>query len=305
MATAQQIAQWTAAMPTSLEGEFDCVAAHGSADKHSIVFAVTAEALEQAMDSAAGLILVNSNIAGKADDPRLLRVAEARLAFAQAAHQLEPQTAGYIDPTAIIAASASLGQHVLVGAGAVIGDGVHVGDGCKIGARVVLEAGVVLHNRVSIQAGAVIGTLGFGYARQQDGSYLRFPQQGTVVLEQDVEIGANTTIDRGALGETRIGAGTKIDNLVHVGHNCRIGRNVIIAAQTGISGSSTVADGAILGGQVGIGEHAHVGEDVILGGGAGVLSGKKLRGPFQVFWGRPARPLKQYLRDLARLSKGR
>ena len=125
------------------------------------------------------------------------------------------------------------------------------------------------------------------------------------MIEDDVEIGANTTIDRGALGETRIGAGSKIDNLVHIGHNCRIGRNVIIAAQTGISGSSAVEDGAILGGQVGMGEHALVGPGVILGGGAGVLSNKKLHGPGQVFWGRPARPLKQYLRDLARLSRGR
>ena len=132
-----------------------------------------------------------------------------------------------------------------------------------------------------------------------------FPQQGALVIEDDVEIGANTTIDRGALEETRIGAGTKIDNLVHIGHNCRIGRNVIIAAQTGISGSSIVEDGAILGGQVGMGEHATVGPGVILGGGAGVLSGKKLFGAGQVFWGRPARPLKQYLRDLARLSRGR
>jgi UDP-3-O-[3-hydroxymyristoyl] glucosamine N-acyltransferase len=123
------------------------------------------------------------------------------------------------------------------------------------------------------------------------------------VIEDRVEIGANTTIDRGALGETRIGRGAKIDNLVHIGHNCVIGRNVVIAAQTGISGSSVVEDGAILGGQVGIGEHATVGEGVILGGGAGVLSGKKMHGKGEVFWGRPARPLKEYLRDLARLKR--
>ena len=130
-----------------------------------------------------------------------------------------------------------------------------------------------------VQAGAVLGSTGFGYARNAEtGEYLMFPQQGRLVVEDDVEIGANTTIDRGALGETRIGRGTKIDNLVHIGHNCVIGKNVMIAAQTGISGSSVVEDGAILGGQVGIGEHATVGEGVILGGGAGVLSGKKMRG---------------------------
>jgi UDP-3-O-[3-hydroxymyristoyl] glucosamine N-acyltransferase len=151
----------------------------------------------------------------------------------------------------------------------------------------------------------VLGSTGFGYARNSaTGEYLAFPQRGTLAIEDDVEIGANTTIDRGALGETRIGAGTKIDNLVHIAHNCVLGRNVIIAAQTGISGSSVIEDGAILGGQVGLGEHAHVGPGVILGGGAGVLSHKKVRGQGEVFWGRPARPLKQYLRDLARLSRG-
>jgi UDP-3-O-[3-hydroxymyristoyl] glucosamine N-acyltransferase len=157
-----------------------------------------------------------------------------------------------------------------------------------------------------VQAGAVLGSAGFGYARSPEtGEYVLFPQQGRLVIEDRVEIGANTTIDRGALGETRIGAGTKIDNLVHIGHNCVIGKNVVIAAQTGISGSSVVEDGAILGGQVGIGEHATVGEGVILGGGAGVLSGKKMHGKGEVFWGRPARPLKEYLRDLARLKHGR
>ncbi|MGD0889328.1 MAG: UDP-3-O-(3-hydroxymyristoyl)glucosamine N-acyltransferase, partial [Acidobacteriaceae bacterium] len=160
-------------------------------------------------------------------------------------------------------------------------------------------------DRVLVQAGAVLGATGFGYARNSaTGEYIAFPQQGTLTIEDDVEIGANSTIDRGALGETRIGAGTKIDNLVHIAHNCVVGRNVVIASQTGISGSCVIEDGAVLGGQVGLGEHAHIGPGVILGGGAGVLSHKKVRGPGQVFWGRPARPLKQYLRDLARLSRG-
>jgi UDP-3-O-[3-hydroxymyristoyl] glucosamine N-acyltransferase len=186
-----------------------------------------------------------------------------------------------------------------------LGAGVRVGSDCRILANATVYAGTTIGSRVVIQAGAVLGSTGFGYARNPaTGEYVLFPQQGTLVIEDDVEIGANTTIDRGALGETRIGAGTKIDNLVHIGHNCVVGRNVVIAAQTGISGSSTVEDGAILGGQVGLGEHAQVGPGVILGGGAGVLSHKKVRGPGQVFWGRPARPLKQYLRDLARLSRG-
>jgi UDP-3-O-[3-hydroxymyristoyl] glucosamine N-acyltransferase len=187
----------------------------------------------------------------------------------------------------------------------VLGEGVKIGRACRIDARVTIYPGVELGDEVIVQAGAVLGSTGFGYARDLDsGEYVLFPQQGRLVIEDRVEIGANTTIDRGALGETRIGYGAKIDNLVHIGHNCVIGKNVVIAAQTGISGSSIVEDGAILGGQVGIGEHATVGEGVILGGGAGVLSGKKMHGKGQVFWGRPARPLKEYLRDLARFRRG-
>jgi UDP-3-O-[3-hydroxymyristoyl] glucosamine N-acyltransferase len=130
-----------------------------------------------------------------------------------------------------------------------------------------------------------------------------FPQIGTLVIEDDVEIGANTTIDRGALGETRIGRGTKIDNLVHIGHNCQIGEDVVIAAQVGIAGSTRVGDSAILGGQVGLAEKVTIGPGAVLGAQAGVPTGKKLFGPGEVFWGTPARPIKEYLKDLAALSR--
>jgi UDP-3-O-[3-hydroxymyristoyl] glucosamine N-acyltransferase len=123
------------------------------------------------------------------------------------------------------------------------------------------------------------------------------------VIEDDVEIGANTTIDRGALDETRIGQGTKIDNLVHIGHNCQIAENVVIAAQTGLSGSVVIESGVVLGGQVGIGEHARVCEGVMVGAQAGVLPHKVLRGKGMAFWGTPARPLREYLKQLARLGK--
>ncbi len=147
-----------------------------------------------------------------------------------------------------------------------------------------------------VHAGAVLGADGFGYVRDPaTGAYTQFPQQGTLVIEDDVEIGANSTIDRGALAETRIRRGTKIDNLVHVGHNCDIGEDVILVALTGISGSSTVGNGAVLAGQVGIGDHVHVGPGVILGGQAGVFSGKTVTNeglkPGTVHWGTPARPL--------------
>jgi UDP-3-O-[3-hydroxymyristoyl] glucosamine N-acyltransferase len=169
----------------------------------------------------------------------------------------------------------------------------------------------MLGDRVIVHAGAVLGADGFGYVRDpQTGAYTQFPQQGTLVVEDDVEIGANSTIDRGALAETRIRRGTKIDNLVHVGHNCDIGEDVILVALTGISGSSTVGRGAILAGQVGIGDHAHVGPGVILGGQSGVFNGKTVTNdglrPGTVLYGTPARPLKQVLREqavLARLAK--
>ncbi len=130
-----------------------------------------------------------------------------------------------------------------------------------------------------------------------------FPQIGRLAIEDDVEIGANTTIDRGALDETRIGRGTKIDNLVHVGHNCRIGENVVIAAQTGISGSAVIENNVVIGGQVGIADHVRLEEGVIVGAQAGIPSNKILRGKGVVFWGTPARPLHQYLKQLALLAK--
>jgi UDP-3-O-[3-hydroxymyristoyl] glucosamine N-acyltransferase len=279
----------------------------------SLVFATDAATLAAALNSPAGAILTRSELIAAEADPRLLPVADPRYAFSLAARLLAsreradtvvPNDAPSIHPTAVLGAGVQLGRRTSIGPHAVLEEGVIIGDDCTVLANVTLYAGTTIGDRVVVQAGAVLGATGFGYARNSaTGEYIAFPQQGTLVIGDDVEIGANTTIDRGALGETRIGAGTKIDNLVHIAHNCIVGRNVIIAAQTGVSGSSVIEDGAILGGQVGLGEHAHVGPGVILGGGAGVLSHKKVRGPGQVFWGRPARPLRQYLRDLARLSR--
>ena len=168
-----------------------------------------------------------------------------------------------------------IGAGTRIEAGAVIGHGVRIGEHCHIYPRAVLYPGTTLGNRVVVHAGAVLGADGFGYVRDPaTGAYTQFPQQGTLVIEDDVEIGANSTIDRGALRETRIRRGTKIDNLVHVGHNCDIGEDVILVALTGISGSSTVGNGAVIAGQVGIGDHVHIGPGVILGGQAGVFSGK-------------------------------
>jgi UDP-3-O-[3-hydroxymyristoyl] glucosamine N-acyltransferase len=213
-----------------------------------------------------------------------------------------------IGANAVIEQGASVGAGSRIEAGAMIGRGVRIGAGCRIYPRAVIYAGTTLGNRVVVHAGAVLGADGFGYVRDAEtGAYTQFPQQGTLAIEDDVEIGANSTIDRGALGETRIGRGTKIDNLVHIGHNCRIGEDVIVVALTGISGSCTVGNGAVIAGQVGIGDHAHIGPGVILGGQAGVLSGKTVTNaglkPGTVLWGTPARPLKQVLRELAVLAR--
>ncbi|MGC1783048.1 MAG: UDP-3-O-(3-hydroxymyristoyl)glucosamine N-acyltransferase [Acidobacteriaceae bacterium] len=296
-----------------------------TADSHSLVFAESDAALHEALRSKAGAVLTTPELAQSIASPvkPLLTVSQPRLAFARAVRLLKPaQIASGIHPTAIvaesadIAASASIGPYVVIGenarvgqqtrikAGCVIAEGVEIGANCKIYPRVVIYAGVKLGDHVVVHAGCVLGSDGFGYVRDDEtGEYTQFPQQGNLTIEDDVEIGANTTIDRGALEETHIERGTKLDNLVHIGHNVRIGRNVVIAAQTGISGSSSVGEGAILGGQVGIGEHAEIGPNVILGGGTGVLSKKKLRGAGVVFWGRPAQPLREYLKSLAALAR--
>ena len=147
-----------------------------------------------------------------------------------------------------------------------------------------------------LHAGVVIGADGFGYVRDVD-RYVKFPQIGTVVIEDNVEIGANTCVDRGALSETRIGEGTKIDNLVQVGHNVRIGRRCVIAAQTGISGSTIIEDDCVIGGQVGFGDHVRVLSGAVIGSQAGVLPGKIVRPG--VWWGTPIQPLDEYKRQNA------
>jgi UDP-3-O-[3-hydroxymyristoyl] glucosamine N-acyltransferase len=288
-----------------------------------LVFAEEEASFAAAMASGASAVLVGQQMTTADANKPVLRLQQPRLAFARAALLLrDPQPDPSIHPTAVIGLTvqiagrvsigahvsveegASIGEGTIIGSGVVIGKGVRVGNDCHIYPRVVIYPGATLGDRVVVHAGAVLGADGFGYVRDRtNGEYTQFPQQGTLVIEDDVEIGANTTIDRGALEETRIARGTKLDNLIHIGHNCNIGRNVVIAAQTGISGSSAVGDGAILGGQVGMGDHAMVGPGVILGGQAGILPKKKLLGPGIVFWGTPAKPVRQYLKELAMIAR--
>ena len=297
------------------------VASVARAATGALVFAEDERAVGAAMKSQASAVIVpvGAVVAGKP----VIQVKQPRLAFALAARMLDgrapaetttlergDENAFAIADSALVSNLAVLGEGVRIGersvvaAGCVVGAHVVIGEECVIHPRVTIYPGVVLGNRCVVHGGAVLGADGFGFVRDgETGEYVQFPQQGTLVIEDDVEIGANTTIDRGALDETRIGRGTKLDNLVHVGHNVRVGKNVVIAAQVGISGSSVIGDGAVIAGQVGIGDHAEVGDGVILGGQAGVLNHKKVRGPGMLFWGTPARPVREYLKELAAVAR--
>lgn len=247
----------------------------------------------------------------------LIQVKNPKLAFAKIAEKLHPpkQRAAEIHPTAIIAENAKIGEGVFIGAfccvgensqigdgtqlraSAKIGDNVQVGKNCVLHPNVFIEDNCAIGNNVILHAGVVIGADGFGYVRDGERGYVKFPQIGSVVIEDDVEIGANTCIDRAALGETRIGAGTKIDNLVQIAHNVQIGKRVVIAAQTGISGSTIIEDDCVIGGQVGMGDHARVLSGAVIGSQAGVLPGKIVRPG--VWWGTPVQPLDEYKRQNA------
>ena len=266
----------------------------------SVVFAADEEALRIALSSAAGLILARASGVFHA---RVLGVASPRTAFAQVyARWFDERGRAGTHATAVVEPGATIGPDCELGAGCYVAAAVRLGRGCVIGSRVTILGGTTLGDRVRVQAGTVLGSDGFGYVQTASG-HVGFPQIGTLEIGDDVEIGANCTIDRGALGATSIGRGTKLDNLVHIAHNCVIGEDVLIAAQVGMAGSTVIEDGAMLGGQVGLGERVTIGRGVVLGGQGGVLPGKRIDGAGEVFWGTPAQPVRQYLRDLARLRR--
>jgi UDP-3-O-[3-hydroxymyristoyl] glucosamine N-acyltransferase len=302
------------------------VASIASATANSLVFIDDEKHLAAALQSQAGAVIAREFAASAPCRKPLLVTSHPKLVFARAAVLLRGATTsatrGRAHASAVVHPSAKLGRGVSVGARAVIGEHARIGDRTRIGPGSVIGAGVTigrdcelypsvtiypattLGERVIVHAGAVLGSDGFGYVRDaKSGRYEKFPQVGRLVIEDDVEIGANTTIDRGALDETRIRRGAKLDNLVHIGHNCDIGEDVVIAAQTGLSGSIVIEKGAVIGGQVGMGEHAHIGEGVMIGGQGGVLPNKILRGKGVAFWGTPAQPLRQYLKQLATLAR--
>jgi len=311
------------------------IASIPAAQPGDLVFVQEEKHLQSALLSNAAAIVAGAFAQSAYTSKALLITSNPRLAFARAAkflHTQESYTPG-IHPTAIVDPSAALGKDVAIdaravvyegvligdctwiGAGVVIGKASAIGEDCEIYPNVTIYSGTRIGDRVIVHAGAVLGSDGFGYVHddaelpdaaipaRQSGRYEKFPQIGKLLIEDDVEIGANATIDRGALETTRIGRGTKIDNLVHIGHNCQIGENVIIAAQAGFSGSITIENNVVIGGQVGVGEHARIEEGVMLGGQAGVLPKKILRGRGIAFWGTPAKPLREYLKQLAAITK--
>ncbi len=304
--------------------EVDSVCSITAASSGDVVFVEEEKSLAAALQSGASAVIAGRFAETATTSKALLIAPHPRLAFARAAELIaEPsrRRAGVhssaavhesvnlgeqvaIDANASVAPDVSAGNRTWIGANCVIGAGVKIGENCQIYPNVTIYPGTRLGNCVIIHAGAALGSDGFGYVRDPaSGRHEKFPQIGRLEIEDDVEIGANSTIDRGALETTRIGRGTKIDNLVHIGHNCLIGENVIIAAQAGFSGSITIENNVVIGGQVGVGEHARIQEGVMLGGQAGVLPKKVLRGKGIAFWGTPAKPLREYLRQLSALAR--
>jgi UDP-3-O-[3-hydroxymyristoyl] glucosamine N-acyltransferase len=317
----RELAEWLGATyEGDGERELAGVAPLETAGASDLAFVGSRKAAQQAEISAAGCLIVPMEWPSPSYRT-VIRAPEPRTACARAMSRFYPtaELKPGVHPTAVIGKDVEMGALVYIGPHAVVGDGTRIGVAASIGAgsvvgkRVVLGEGSVLHPNVTVydnvdigrgsilHSGAVIGADGFGYVMEQ-GRWQKFPQVGRVEIGDFVEIGANSCVDRAALGVTEIGEGTKLDNMVHVAHNCRIGKHVVVAAQTGFSGGVVVEDYAVIGGQVGIGDKARIESRAVLGSGCGVLTSKIVRSG-ETVWGTPARPLKQHLEQLANLAR--
>jgi len=287
------------------------------AQSGDLTFAENENYFARAEQSAASAIIIDGPF--RSDGKVLIRVPNARIAFAKVLPLFSPEPvfAPGIHPTAIVPASAQvdasahigpyciLGEAVRIGPRSVLQGGNHVGAGCQLGEDVRLFPNVVIYpgteigNRVRIHAGAVIGADGFGYV-EDDGIHRKVPQIGNVIVQDDVELGANVTVDRGALGPTIIGRGSKIDNLVQIGHNVILGEHAIIVAQAGIAGSTKVGSYLVLGGQSGLAGHLKIGDRVTIGAQSGVMhdipDGEK-------WFGYPAQPDRKTKREMIAIQQ--
>jgi UDP-3-O-[3-hydroxymyristoyl] glucosamine N-acyltransferase len=311
MRTAGELAEFLGAKLTGDAGiTLLGVANPDAAGPEDLIYAESMRQRERAGKSRALCVLAaeGMTLAGKAT----IEVKNPKFAFAKAAPWLAPAPAleAEIHPTAVIAGTAHvdttarIGPYVVIeddveiGAGSEVeafcflGRGSKVGKGCRLHPRATLYAGAKLGDRVELHTGVVIGADGFGYV-YGEGRHIKFPQVGTVTIGDDVEIGCNSAVDRGSLDATEIAAGVKIDNLVQVAHNVKIGRNSVLAAQVGVSGSSTIGENVLVGGQVGIADHCEIEDGAICGAQAGIPTGKTIRRG-QMVWGTPARPIEKF-----------
>lgn len=299
-------------------GNIDIIGLSGieSAKSGDLTFATNEENLANAERSGASCVLTDKNVRGSTKC--IIRVDNPKLSFLITYNALNvPKGRGsFIHPSAVVAESAKLGTNVWVGPHVSIEDGVEIGNNviiesnsvikknCRIGSvcriypNVTLYESVILGVNVIIHSGAVIGSDGFGYVKDK-GKIYKFPQTGKVIIEDNVEIGANTTIDRGSMSDTFIGAGTKIDNLCQIAHNVKLGKNCLVAGHSGISGSTVIGDDVTIAGKVGIADNLTIGSNVIMAGGSSVIGDIK---DGEVVWGFPARPIAQMKRQLAVLS---
>ena len=291
------------------------VAPLSQADRGAIAFLGDRRHAAALTDTGAGAVFVTHDMARKAPEgAAILTTRFPQAAWAAVAARLHPpieldETPG-VHPEAemeedvrlgagvVIGARARVGRGTVIGPNTVIGPGVAIGRGSRVGANVSVGYALI-GDRVRIASGAVIGEAGFGAAGSARGP-VDIPQLGRVIVQDDVSVGANSCIDRGAYDDTVIGEGTKIDNLVHIAHNVTIGRFCLIAAQVGVSGSVTIGDGVMFGGKAGVGDHQTIGAGARIAGAAAVLSDVP---PGETWSGYPARPLRRFLRETAWLAK--
>ena len=319
LSEAARICDGTPVAQSGVEAEISNVAPISNMVEGALAFAEKKAVLENLPEDARGVCCLKPGWEGETPDGVAVILSDnPKLAFAQilarlfksrpfsdaseaSTEDLEIGPGSDIAPTAVLSKGVKIGADCIIGANVVIGPGVEIGSGSRVEPGVVISHAII-GARALLSRGVMIGQDGFGFALSDRG-LIRIPQLGRVVIGDDVELGSNTTIDRGALDDTEIGDGAKIDNLVQIGHNVKIGPHVVIAGQAGVSGSSTIGAGAALGGQAGVADHVVIGEGAQLAANAGLMHAIP---PREKWAGSPAKPVRAFFREqttLARLSE--